>query len=138
MTTLRITTAMLMLTASTGAALAQATTTAPTAKQSAPTASAPAPTARPSLPTGAGAVGRGSAASPAEAKRLHEVQMQGRQQQCSTKGAAYRWKPAHVVGDANPKGGFYTSNYSGGCGLISMKDALASGIVTVNPSAPRN
>ena len=144
-----ITTSAFALMLSTGAALAQAQTpaAAPAAKQAAPaptttTTAAPTaqPTAQPQRPTASASVSlaRGAAASPVEAKQIAEAKLRERQQTCSAKGPAYRWKPPHVAGDPNPKGGFYTSNYAGGCGMVSMKEALTLGIVTVNPSAPRN
>jgi hypothetical protein len=149
MNKLLISAAVLMLTA--GSAAAQSPAAAPAAKQAAPTAQptpspvAQAPTSqptvqRPPLPTSAttGSISRGSAATPVEAKQLHEAKLRERQQTCAAKGAAYRWKPPHVAGDANPKGGFYVSNYAGGCTMISMKEALGLGIVTVNPSARPN
>jgi hypothetical protein len=144
MNKLLISTAVLMLTA--GSAAAQSPAAAPAAKQAAPTAqptpAAQAPTAqpqRPPLPTSTTTtVARGSAPTPVEAKQLHEAKLRERQQACAAKGAAYRWKPPHVAGDANPKGGFYVSNYAGGCTMISMKEALGLGIVTVNPSARPN
>jgi hypothetical protein len=56
---------------------------------------------------------------------------------CLAKGPAYKWLPPHVIGDANPKGGFYTSNFNGGCRLMSMKEAMDKGLITINATAKR-
>jgi hypothetical protein len=51
--------------------------------------------------------------------------------------AAARREPPHVIGDANPKGGFYTSNFNGGCRLMSMKEAMDRGLISINATPKR-
>lgn len=109
----------------------------PTATPAAPAApvqnTTKAPTRAPTVApaSSAGSSLRGSASSPAEAQQVARARITAREQNCSAKGPAYRWVPPHVVGDQNPKGGYYTSNYAGGCHAMSMNEALRLGVVTI-------
>jgi hypothetical protein len=111
---------------------------APVARPATPATSAPAATTAPASAVTtaarpiAGTVARGAAETKEAALRAAADKVNARQSNCTAKGRMYVWKPPHVAGDANPKGGFYTSNYAGGCMLMSLKDALASGAVRTN------
>jgi hypothetical protein len=128
--------------AMTGTALAQAAPTAPaTAKPVAPTATPAqaAPVAARPLPSGPSlSVPNGAAASVQAAQEGARAKLSSRELACKGKGAAYKWKPPHVIGDANPKGGFYMTNYNGGCAMMSMKEALEKGLITINATARPN
>lgn len=129
---MRILIATAILSVSTVTAFAQATTPAarPATAPTAPVAAAPAtPVAVPVGIRPAGSVARNVAATQADARSQFQAKLTARQQTCGAKGALYEFVPPHAVGDANPAGGFYTSNNNGGCRLISMKTAIAKGLL---------
>lgn len=119
--------------ATSGAALAQNAPTPATAAPAArPATAAPAPVAAPSA-----SIPIGGAATAALAKQAADAKIKGRSEACLAKGPAYKWLPPHVIGDSNPKGGFYTSNFNGGCRLMSMKEAMDKGLITINATPRR-
>lgn len=136
MRTLMLTTVAVAAMSTSAFAQAQAprpATPTPTAPPAATVPARPAPAATTTPTTAArpfGALPTGAAVSAQAARTAADAQLASRKQNCEAKGAMYKWKPPHVIGDANPKGGFYTTNFNGGCGLMSLKEALATGAVT--------
>lgn len=136
---LRILTTATILALSTASAFAQAQApasrpaTAPTPTTPAPTTTArPAPVAAPG-----GLVPSGAASTQQAALTAAKDKFVGRQSACTAKGPAYKWIPPHVAGDANPKGGFYTGHFNGGCRLMSLKEAMDKGIISMAPATKR-
>lgn len=119
--------------ATSGAALAQQGPTPATAAPA--TAARPAPVAAPTAAPSA-TIPVGGAATAQLARVAADAKIKGRTEACLAKGPAYKWLPPHVIGDTNPKGGFYTSNFNGGCRLMSMKEAMDKGLITIN-ATPR-
>jgi hypothetical protein len=124
----RITIAIATLALSAGIAHAQNAAPAPTPPRPAATAPSTAPITAsvPSL-----GVVKGSAATAAEARTAYASQITARQTACTARGTTFRWSPAHSVGDANPKGGFYAKNSAGQCREMTLKQARELGLVTV-------
>jgi hypothetical protein len=123
------------------AALALSTTMASAQNTAAPTPSAPANAPRPAAtapatpspvaaPQAFGGA-RNTATSPELARQAFAAGMQAKQANCSGKGPLYKWVPAHTVGEANPKGGFYSNTFGGGCRKIGLSEAIAKGAVTI-------
>lgn len=92
-------------------------------------ATAPRPAAAQPAPTGN--VGKGSAASAADARTAYQQRVQAREAACKARGATFTWTAPHNVGDPNPKGGFYTTNSGGSCRQMTLKAAVEKGLVTV-------
>lgn len=132
------TVALLFTTALSTGALAQAggqkaAPPAPAAQQPAAQAPAtrPAPTAGTPQAAAGGISGRGVASSPQDARKQHEAKLAERVTKCAG-DKLKRWKGPHVVGDPDGKGGFYASNYNGGCVPRSLKDAIDSGVARLS------
>jgi hypothetical protein len=119
-----------ILTLSASASFAQTAAPATAApKQPAPAAAAATATAPAVAPVGS--VARNVATSAAAARTAYESGIRARQATCTAKGGLYKWVPPHVAGDANPKGGFYTTTFGGGCRKVGLGEAIASGAVIV-------
>jgi hypothetical protein len=128
----RYTIALATLAISTTAALAQNAAPAARPATPAPIVSTPAnpatPAALPSTSTSGNAT---LAQTAAAARQMFTTRATAKEATCKGKGALYAWKAPHAVGDANPAGGFYSTNSAGSCRLISMKKAIEAGLVTV-------
>jgi hypothetical protein len=115
---------------SSAAAMAQ-NAPAATPKATPASATTSAPVAAPAPITSSVGITKGSAATPAEARTAYQALIASRETTCKARGNTFRWSPAHSVGDANPKGGFYAKNSGGTCREMTLKQARELGLVTV-------
>lgn len=134
-----ITSAIIAVSASSAMAQAQAPASRPATTPTPTTTTAPATTTARPAPVAAptGLVPSGAASTAQAAITAAKDKYVGRQSACLAKGPAYKWIPPHVAGDPNPKGGFYTGHFNGGCRLMSMKEALDKGLITMNAAPKR-
>jgi hypothetical protein len=127
----RITIAASILALSSSIALAQGApaTTPNAARPTPPAPAAAAPTAAPA--TQVSALAKGSAPTAAEARTAYQSLVSSREATCKARGLTFKWSPAHSVGDANPKGGFYAKPSQGSCREMTLKQARELNLVTV-------
>jgi hypothetical protein len=93
---------------------------------------APTPAATGAATTGLASTRVKGSSTPEVARRDYAAKLATRQSACTAKGALYRWKAPHNVGDAiagsNPVQ-YWATTFNGGCVQVGLKDALASGAV---------
>jgi hypothetical protein len=113
------------------AALAQNAPAGGAATAPRPATQAATPASAPSIPSAGVTIGKGTAATAAEARTAYTAAISAREAACKARGSTFMWSPAHQVGDANPKGGFFAKPSNGSCREMTLKKARELGLVTV-------